>query len=267
MSTNDAAAWRFETTQVHARRAARPDHGCPCDADLQDDVVRVRELGPRPRPVRARAAGQHLLADHEPDERRRRAADRRARGRHRGAARVLGAGGGDVRGAQHRGCRRPHRVVVVDLRRHVQPVQVHAREARHRDHLRRGPGRRRGVAPRGPAEHEAVLRGDHRQPAHQRARHHEGVRRRARGRRAPDRRQHHRDAVPDPSVRARRGHRGALGDEVPRRPRHGDRRRDRRRRPVRLVGPRERFPEFNSPDPSTTAPCSRRPWATSSRTS
>jgi O-acetylhomoserine (thiol)-lyase len=56
----------------------------------------------------------------------------------------------DLRGAQHRRGRRPHRLVVVDLRRHLQPLQVHARQARHRGHLRREPGRPRGVAPRRP---------------------------------------------------------------------------------------------------------------------
>ena len=57
---------------------------------------------------------------------------------------------------------------------------------------------------------------------------------RPRKRRAADRRQHHRHPVPDPADRPGRRHRGALGDEVPRRPRLGDRRRDRRRRQLRL---------------------------------
>ena len=52
----------------------------------------------------------------------------------------------DHRRAQHRRGRRPHRVVELDLRRHLQPLQVHAGQARHRDDLRREPGRRRGVA-------------------------------------------------------------------------------------------------------------------------
>ena len=51
-----------------------------------------------------------------------------------------------------------------------------------------------------------------------------------------------------------RRHRGALGDEVPRRARHRDRRRDRRRRLVRLrAGPRA-VPDFNTPDPSLQRP-------------
>ena len=67
-----------------ARRAdARPDDERAGGADLPDDVVRVRRHPARRRPVRARGAGQHLHADHEPDLGRARAARRRARGRHR----------------------------------------------------------------------------------------------------------------------------------------------------------------------------------------
>ena len=54
-------------------------------------------------------------------------------------------------------------------------------------------------------------------------------------RRAAHRRQHRRHAVPDPPVRVGRRHRRALGHQVHRRPRHVDRRRDRRRRHVRLA--------------------------------
>ena len=130
----------------------------------------------------------------------------------------------------------------LDLRRHVQPLQVHAREARHRDDVRREPGRRRGVAPRGPPEHEAVLRRDDRQPEDQHPRHRARRRRRARERHPAHRRQHDRDAVPHPPVRARRRHRRPLGHEVPRRPRHGHRRRHRRRRQVRVVEERREVP-------------------------
>ena len=61
-----------------------------------------------------------------------------------------------------------------------------------------------------------------------------------RGGRAPHRRQHRRDALRAAAARAGRRHRRALGDEVPRRPRHDHRRRHRRRRHLRLrQGPRE----------------------------
>ena len=58
--------------------------------------------------------------------------------------------------------------------------------------------------------------------------------------RAARRRQHDRDAVPHPPARVGRRRRHPLGDEVPRRPRHLDRRRHRRRRHLRLrPGPGE----------------------------
>ena len=60
-----------------------------------------------------------------------------------------------------------------------------------------------------------------------------------RGGRAAHRRQHHAHAVRDPPAQVGCRHRRALDDQVHRRPRHLDRRRDRRRRHVRLrrVGP------------------------------
>ncbi len=111
---------------------------------------------------------------------------------------------------------------------------------------------------RGPPEHEALLRRDDRQPEDQRPRHPHRRRRRARERRAADRRQHDRDAVPDPSVRARRRHRRALGDEVPRRPRHHHRRR-RSSTAARSRGRRTSTssPASPSPTPRTTAPATR----------
>ena len=87
---------------------------------------------------------------------------------------------------------------------------------------------------RGAAEHQGVLRRDHLQPADRHPGHPGGVGGGTRERRAADRRQHHRHAVPDPADRPGRRHRRAFGDEVPRRPRFGDRRRHRRRRQVRL---------------------------------
>ncbi len=63
------------------------------------------------------------------------------------------------------------------------------------------------------------------------------------------RRQHDRDALPHPSVRARRRHRGALGDEVPRRPRHDHRRRPRRRRQLPVVEERREVPRADRARP------------------
>ena len=127
------------------------------------------------------------------------------------------------------------------LRRHLQPAQVHAAEVRHpgRPSSRtpttssRG-GRRSGRTP-SCSSRETIAN-----PKSE-VLDIEGVAaRRARGRRAAHRRQHDRDAVPHPAAGVGRRHRRALGDQVPRRPRHLDRRRHRRRRHVRLrQGPGE----------------------------
>ena len=62
---------------------------------------------------------------------------------------------------------------------------------------------------------------------------------RPRGRHPADRGQHDGDPVPHPADRPRRRHRGALGDQVHRRPRHVHRRRGRRLGQVRLVAERQ----------------------------
>ena len=149
-------------------------------------------------------------------------------------------------------------------------------QARHRGHLRRGPGRprewRAAVRPNTKAffaetisnpkidilDIEAVAGVAHesRRPAH--------------------RRQHGRDAVPDPPARVRRRHRRALGDQVPRRSRHGDRRRDRRRRQVRLrrrtrrgsrasTSPTRATTGWSTPATSGSAARSAPTWPSSSR--
>ncbi len=65
----------------------------------------------------------------------------------------------------------------------------------------------------------------------------------ARAWRAAGGRQHRRDADPAAADRARRRHRRALADEVPRRPRHDDGRRHRRFRPLRLGAPPRALPD------------------------
>ena len=219
----------------------------PRPADLPDHVVHLRQHRARRRPVRPGRAGQHLHPDHEPDPGRRRAAHRRARGRRRRAVPVLRAGRGDVRHPEPRRRGRSHRVQPAALRRHLQPVPLHAAQARHRDHLRRRPRRPGLLAGGGAAEHQGVLRRDHLQPADRHPGHPGRLRGRPRQRCAADRRQHHRHAVPDPADRPGRRHRRALGHQVPRRARHGDRRRDRRRRHLRLdAGP---VPRLHHPGP------------------
>ena len=84
----------------------------------------------------------------------------------------------------------PHRGVGRALRRHLQPAALHAAQARHRDHLHRRPRRPRRLAGRGAAQHQGVLRRDHRQPPQRRPRPRRRVGRGPRDRRAADRGQH-----------------------------------------------------------------------------
>ena len=142
------------------------------------------------------------------------------------------SGGRDPLDPEPRPGRRQHRLLVVDLRRDLEPLPAHAAEARDHDHVRR---RQRSVGVRAgdQREHQGRVPRDDRQPPPRRPRPRLDRRRRPRPGRAGHRRQHVRPA-PRPADRARRRHRHPLGDEVDRRPRDGDRRRRRRRRHVRL---------------------------------
>ena len=105
------------------------------------------------------------------------------------------------------------------------------------------------MAQRRPAEHQAVLRRDDRQPGLERPRRRGRRGRGARGRRPAGRRQHRADALPAAPDRARRRHRHPLGDQVPRRSRHDDRGRGRRRRHVRLRRARRPLPRLHRARP------------------
>ena len=95
--------------------------------------------------------------------------------------------------------------------------------------LRRGPRRPRLLACRGPPEHQGASSA-RRSPTRSRtcstSRAWPGVAHEAE--RPAHRRQHRAHAVPRPALRVGRRHRRAFGDQVPGRPRHLDRRRDRR---------------------------------------
>ena len=108
---------RAEPGQRHQR--ARPAH-------LPDHQLHVRQHRPRREPVRAQGVRQHLHPDHEPDPGRGRGAHRVPRGRRRGPPGRLRPGRRDPGAAQHRRGRRPHRVQPQPLRRHLQPVPLHA---------------------------------------------------------------------------------------------------------------------------------------------
>ena len=95
--------------------------------------------------------------------------------------------------------------------------------------LRRLPRRH---APQHPPRH----RRDHRQSGPRSARHPAGRRHRPCRRRSAADRQHLRDPLSQPADRARRRPRDAFRHQMDRRPRHRDRRGDRRWRPLRLPG-------------------------------
>ena len=143
-------------------------------------------------------------------------------------------GRADDRAAQPRRERRPHRVEHVALRRHLQPAPLHVPEAGHR-------GERSSTPTTSPAW-KAAIRPNTKAFYGESIGNPKGdifdfeavVEDRARQRHPARDRQHAREPVPHPAAAARRQHRRALGDEVHRRSRHVDRRRDRRRRLVRL---------------------------------
>ena len=162
--------------------------------------------------------------------------------------------------------RRPHRVVGVALRRHLQPAPLHVPEARAWRSASsttpttstRGAPRSVRTPRRSTARASATRRAtsstsrasptiahDEQHPA--RDRQHAGV------------------AVPVPSARARRRHRGALGHQVHRRPRHVDRRDHRRRREVRLRRQRSLRRTSPSPTRATTARLLAAPRAAAAR--
>ena len=165
-----------------------------------------------------------------------------------------------------------HRVHPLPLRRHLQPVPLHARSgwasrrgsSTSSDPSNVGRGDRR--------EHAPGLHGVDRQPEEQRGRLRGDRRRRARARRAVRRRQH-RVAPALPALRPRRGHRRVLADEVHRRPRHQHRRRDRRLRATstgRTAGSPSSPSPTHLPRPRVLGRCSdctSGPWRPAPRSS
>ena len=231
----------FETLCLHAGQIPDAADRLARGADLPDDVVRVRQRRPRGEPLQPADVRQRLLAHLESDRRRcSRSASRRSKagaprwrpppGRPREMIALLTL-------LQQR---RPHR----RRRRTLYGGTLHAcsrvnfAQARHRHDVRRS--RRSGeFPPRAQAEHQGDLRRDDRQSRSINVIDIAAIADdRARGRRAARRRQHAGLALPVPADRARRRHRRAFGDQVPRRPRHDHGRRRRRDRQV-PVGQRQ----------------------------
>ncbi len=113
-----------------------------------------------PQPSSGCRARQHLHPHHEPDPGGLRGAHGRPRRRRRGASRRERSGRRDDRPAQPGRERRPHRLVGLPLRRHLQPAPLHVPEAGHGGELRRRSRRPRRLAGGRPAQHAGVLRRD-----------------------------------------------------------------------------------------------------------
>ena len=262
--------WGFETRQIHAGQEPDPATGARAVPIYQTTSYQFRDTDPRRQPVRAGRDRQHLHPDHEPHAGRVRGPrspsleggtdDRR---RHpRRARRGVGPGGRDARHPEPGRGRASHIVSsAVALRRHLQPLPLHASRSSGIDvTFVDDPDDLDAVARRGPAEHQGVLRRDHRQPAAttcstSRASPASPTRTACRSSSTT------RCATPwlHPPVRVGRRHRRALGHQVHRRPRHLDRRRHRRRRHVRLLAPATSSRASPSPTRATTAsPTGRR---------
>ena len=153
-------------------------------------------------------------------------------------------------------------VVVVAVRRDLQPVHPHPAQDRDHDDVRRR-HRSVGLRARDQREDQGGLPRADRQPAAGRPRPRLDRRRGPCPGRAGHRRQHLR-AAPRPADQARRRHRHPLGHQVDRRPRHRDRRRRRRRRHLRLGGVASGSSRTSSiPTRRTTGSATRRRSATS----
>ncbi len=224
-----------------ARNACRPrgagsrrsDDALPGRPDLRDDVVRLRLSGARRRSLRPPAAREHLHADHEPDDGRLRAADRRSGGGRRGRRDLERPGRRNARDPEPRESGRLPRLLFDALRRDARPLLPHPSPPRHHDAVRRHQ-RHRGRGRRHRRHDARRLRRDDREPEPRRPRSSGAREDRPCGRCSARRRQHLRHPAPLPAPRARSRHRRSFGHEVDRRTRDGDRRRGRRRREVRF---------------------------------
>ena len=81
--SDEKKGYRFETLQVHAGQEPAPGTNARAVPIYQTTSLHVRRRRPRGAPLRAPGVREHLHPDHEPDHRRLREADRRARGRRR----------------------------------------------------------------------------------------------------------------------------------------------------------------------------------------
>ena len=119
------------------RPEARPRDQRARGPDLRDDELRLRRRRARRAAVRAPGIREHLHPDHEPDDRRLRAARGRARGWRRGARPRVAARPPRRSRSSTSPAPATTSFLVVAVRRHVQPVHPHPAEDRHHHDLRR----------------------------------------------------------------------------------------------------------------------------------
>ena len=247
--------WSFETRQIHAGQAPDADTNARALPIYQTTSYTFNDTEHAADLFALKEFGNIYTRIMNPTQDGGRGADRLAGGRRRRAADRERPGGRDARAAQHRRGRRPHR-----LQRPVctaAPTTCSTTRSpswASRSPSSRTPTTRSSGAPRCRTNTKAFFAETIGNPQSDVLDIEAVAGDRARGRRAADRRQHGRHAVPHPAARARRRHRGALGDEVPRRARHRDRRRDRRRRQVRLRPGPGAVPELQPARPELPRP-------------
>ena len=223
--------------RLHPRkRPAAPD---PHHSEHDVQIRHRRGHGPA---VRSGGRGLFLLPPAKPDLRSRRGQDLRYGGRFRRHADLLWSGGELLRRVQHRQLRRSRRLLLGDLRRHIQSLRRHDEEDGHRLHIRFARLHRRGAGSRLQTQHQGRFRRDDLEPLADRAGYRALCEGRPCARRAADRGQHLRHAGQLPPVRMGRGHCDPLHHQVYGWPRRGSRRLHRRFRQIRLAGARRKVP-------------------------
>ena len=161
----------FDTLALHAGAAPDPATGARARADPPDHLVRVRVAASTRR--RCSTWSARAMSTAASATRPTRCFEERMAALEGGVGAIATASGQAALhlADRHAGRRRlAHRQLERALRRLAQPAALHAGALRHRDDLRQA-GRHRRLARRDPAEHQAAVRRDARQPRARRARH------------------------------------------------------------------------------------------------
>ena len=162
--------WGFETRQIHAGAVPDPTTGARAVPIYQTTSYTFRDTAHAAALFGLEELGNIYTRIMNPTQAVFEERIAVPRGRGGRAGRGQRPGGRDDRPAEPGRERRPHRLVGLALRRHLQPLPLHAAQARHRGQLRRRPRRSRRLARRRPAQHQGLLRRDPRQPQGRRPR-------------------------------------------------------------------------------------------------